>query len=152
MSVSIRDAMTAPAILIEREATVLDAAKLMAEKKVGAVGVTDDGDLCGMVTDRDIVIRGLAGGIDPKVATVAEVASSDAVTVEADASVDEAERLMVQRRVRRIFVLDQGEVVGVLSNDDIAAIRDERSVEARQLQEAEHTLRRDYQGHTGQGE
>ena len=64
--------------------------------------------------------------------------SSDAVTVEARDSVEDAEQLMVQRRVRRLFVLDEGDIVGVLSNDDVAAIHNQQSVEARQLQDRQH--------------
>jgi CBS domain-containing protein len=152
MSVSLRDAMTSPPVLLDCQATVLDAAKLMAEKDVGAVGVTDHGELSSVVTDRDIVVRGIACGIDVGSARVTEVASDNAVTVEADSSVEEAERRMVERRVRRLFVVDGDDIIGVISNDDVAAIHDERSVQAKQLEESEHTLRRDFQGHTGQGE
>jgi CBS domain-containing protein len=152
MSVSLRDAMTSPPVLLDSQSTVLDAAKLMAEKNVGAVGVTDGGELSAVVTDRDIVVRAVARGLDVDSAKITEVATEDAVTVEADTSVEEAERRMVERRVRRLFVIDGDDIVGVISNDDVAALHDERSVEAKQLEASEHALRRDFQGHTGQGE
>jgi CBS domain-containing protein len=152
MSVSLRDAMTSPPVLLDSQATVLDAAKLMAEKDVGAIGITEDDELSAVVTDRDIVIRGIARGIDVGSAKITDVASSDAVTVEVHSSVEEAERRMVERSVRRLFVMDGDDIVGVISNDDVAALHDERSVQAKQLEESEHSLRRDFQGHTGQGE
>jgi CBS domain-containing protein len=152
MSRGIKDVMSSPPVLIEAEATLLDAAKLMAEKGVGAVGVTDGGQFAGVLTDRDIVVRGLAGDLDATTTPVGQVATSDPVTVQPSCSLEEAEQLMVKRRVRRLFVVDGSDVVGLVSNDDLAAIRDERSVEARQLQATEETLLRGFQGHTGQGE
>jgi CBS domain-containing protein len=152
MSRGIKDVMSSPPVLIEAEATVLDAAKLMAEKGVGAVGVTDGGHFAGVITDRDIVVRGLAGDLDAATTSVGQVATSDPVTVQPSCSLEEAEQLMVKRRVRRLFVVDGSDVVGLVSNDDLAAIRDERSVEARQLEGTEETLLRGFQGHTGQGE
>jgi signal-transduction protein with cAMP-binding, CBS, and nucleotidyltransferase domain len=152
VSVDIKDAMSSPAVLIENEASVLDAAKLMADSGVGAVGVTEGGKLSGVITDRDIVVRGIAKGIDASSTQVTDLASTDAVTVSCEDSLEKAEKLMVERRVRRLFVLDQDDIVGVLSNDDVAALRNEQSVEAQQLDELEHGVRRDYQGHTGQGE
>lgn len=152
MSSGIKDAMSSPPVLIDNQASVLDAAKLMAETGVGAVGVTEDGKLAGVITDRDIVVRGVADGIDLSTTQVSDLASTETVTVSCEDSLQKAEELMVQRRVRRLFVLEDDDIVGVLSNDDIAASRDEESVEARQLHESERAVRRDYQGHTGQGE
>ena len=85
-----------------------------------AAVVVDDRRLVGILTDRDIVVRVVAEGLDPAVVRVGEVASRDPVTVGSDQALDEAMELMARHRVRRLPVVDDGRLVGVVSQADIA--------------------------------
>jgi CBS domain-containing protein len=97
-----------------------DAARTMREGDFGSMPVVDDGRLVGILTDRDIVVRAVAEGLDPAVVRVGEVASRDPVTVGSDEALDEAMELMAHHRVRRLPVVDDGRLVGVVSQADIA--------------------------------
>lgn len=117
-----RDIMTADVEVIAPEETVQRAARLMAEKDLGAVPVCAGGRLQGMLTDRDITIRVVAAGKDPARTRVADVTEAvEVVTIGADDSLDEALRTMKEHQVRRLPVIDGHELVGVISQGDLAA-------------------------------
>jgi CBS domain-containing protein len=120
MSQRIREIMTSNPSTIEPDKTVVDAARVMKQEDAGVVPVTENGRLTGMVTDRDIAIRVVAEGKDPKSTTVREVASSDLVTIDPQQDLDEAVRLMAQHRVRRLPVVEGGRLVGVVAQADVA--------------------------------
>jgi CBS domain-containing protein len=90
---------------------------------VGAVLVVNEGALSGMVTDRDLVIRGLAEGEGPD-SPVGPLCSGDLVGVAANAEVDQAEQLMREHAVRRLPVINEGQVVGIVSMGDLAITGD----------------------------
>lgn len=101
--------------------TLVEAAGLMRELDVGALPVLDDNRLAGIVTDRDLVVRGIADGRDPSSATVSDVMSGGTERVFADQEVEEAVQLMEKRQIRRLPVLDREErLVGMVSLGDIA--------------------------------
>lgn len=116
----VADVMTPGVETITSSAVLSDAARTMREGDFGSVPVVDDGRLVGMLTDRDIVVRGVAEGLDPAACRVGEVASRDVVTVAPEQDLDEAMALMAQHRVRRLPVVDGGRLVGVVSQADIA--------------------------------
>ncbi|HEX3290122.1 MAG TPA: CBS domain-containing protein [Gaiella sp.] len=97
-----------------------DAARIMREGDFGSMPVVDEGRLVGVLTDRDIVVRGVAEGLDPTVCRVGDVASRDPVTVAPDQDLDEAMELMAHHRVRRLPVVSGGRLVGVISQADVA--------------------------------
>jgi CBS domain-containing protein len=118
---SIRDAMTSNPRNVEPDTSVVDAAKLMKSEDVGSLPVLDGDRLVGMVTDRDIAIRVVAEGNDPRTVTVAEIASRDLVTIDPQQNLDEALRLMAQHQVRRLPVVEEdGRLVGILAQADVA--------------------------------
>jgi CBS domain-containing protein len=82
--------------------------------------VVDGGRLIGMVTDRDIVVRGIADGSDPHSIQAGDIASRDLVTVRPDDDLDDALRLMAQHQVRRLPVVEDGQLVGVVAQADVA--------------------------------
>src|SRR5262245_28276326 len=92
-----------------------DAARTMREGDFGSMPVVDDGRLVGILTDRDVVVRAVAEGLDPEAVRVGEVASQDPVTVRPDQALDEAMELMARHRVRRLPVVEDGRLVGVVS-------------------------------------
>jgi len=116
MGQRIREVMTSNPSTIEPNKTVADAARIMKQEDAGVVPVTENGRLTGMVTDRDIAIRVVAEGKDPKSTPVREVASKDLVTVDPQQDLDEALRLMAKHQVRRLPVVEEdGRLVGVVA-------------------------------------
>ena len=120
MGKSVKDAMTAEVKVAAPSQSLTDAASLMKQEDVGSVPVVDGERLVGVLTDRDIVIRGIADGSDPRSVQVGDIASRDVVTVRPDDDLDEALRLMGQHQVRRLPVVDDGHLVGVLAQADVA--------------------------------
>ncbi|MFI5563942.1 CBS domain-containing protein [Amycolatopsis japonica] len=116
-----RDIMTANAICVSASETVLDAAKKMAAESVGAVPICgEDGKLKGMLTDRDIVVKVLAEGKDPRALHASELAQGEAVTIGADDDAEEIMRTMANHKVRRLPVIDGHKLVGIVAQADVA--------------------------------
>lgn len=86
----------------------------------GSMPVVDEGVLVGVLTDRDIVVRAVAEGRDARTTPVGDVASHDPVTVEPDQRLDDALELMALHQVRRLPVVEDGRLVGMLSQADVA--------------------------------
>jgi CBS domain-containing protein len=122
MGTSIKEVMTRDVRACEPNATVADAAKVMAQEDVGPVPIVEDGRLVGIVTDRDIVVRVVAEGRDPNATTVKEIASTDLVTVSPGDDLDEALNLLAQRQVRRLPVVEGERLVGIVAQADIARL------------------------------
>src|SRR4051812_33080336 len=113
--------MTAHASCVAPDNTLVEAAGLMRELDVGALPVCDGDRIEGMVTDRDIVLRGVADGRDANTATVRDVMSPGAISVFADQEVEEVARLMEEKQIRRLPVLNRSRrIVGIVSLGDLA--------------------------------
>ncbi|GAB3507670.1 CBS domain-containing protein [Amycolatopsis cihanbeyliensis] len=124
-----RDIMTPDAQCMRTSDTVLDAARRMADLDVGALPICgEDDQLKGVVTDRDIVTKVLAGGKDPRAMHVGELAQGEAVTVGADDEVGEVLRTMSEHQVRRLPVIDGHDLVGMIAQADIARVLDQTRV------------------------
>ena len=125
-----RDIMSPDCTCIGENDSVLEAAERLAELDVGSMPICGQDDrLKGMVTDRDIVVKVLAKGKDPSSTPVSELATQDeVVTIGADDSIDEALRTMAAHKVRRLPVIDGHELVGIVSQADIATNLDEEKV------------------------
>jgi len=124
-----REIMTTNAQCIGENGTLDDAARMMRELDVGALPICGEDDrLKGMVTDRDIVIRIVAEGRDPRQVKAGELAEGKPVTIGADDSIDEALRTMKEHKVRRLPVIDGQRLVGMVSQADIARNIDEERV------------------------
>lgn len=120
MSIKVREAMTPGVRSVSPTDSLREAAQAMREQDVGSLPVVEDGRVVGIITDRDIVVRAVAEGVDPRTATVGDVTSGDLVTVEPDEDLDDALKLMAQHRVRRLPVVKDGRLVGVVAQADVA--------------------------------
>jgi CBS domain-containing protein len=126
MDGKIRDIMTPNPVGVNYDQTIADAARIMRDTGVGALLVVRDESLGGLVTDRDLVIRGLAEGAAPD-QSVGPLCSTKLVGVEADADVTQAQVLMREYGVRRLPVIDGGQIVGMVSVGDLAVAVDSQS-------------------------
>jgi CBS domain-containing protein len=124
MTQTIRELMTSDPVTLPTESTVLDAARRMKQDDIGDVIVLRDDQPCGVVTDRDLVVRAIADGRDPATTTLGEICSKDLVTLSPSDDVAEAVRIMRERAVRRIPIVEDGRAVGVISIGDLAIERD----------------------------
>ncbi len=122
----VRDVMTAEPIVLQQDQSIADAAQAMRDSGVGAVLVVDGDRLCGLVTDRDIVVRAVAEAAPPG-SPVGRVVSPDLIAVAADDEADDAARVMQAHAIRRLPVMDHGRIVGIVSIGDLAVSRGEDS-------------------------
>ena len=118
--------MTREVITVGPDATCGEAATLMKQEDCGSLPVVEAGRLVGIVTDRDIVIRAVAAGKDPRTCRVSEVMSADPLTVTPDDEIAQAEKVMSERQVRRLPVVRDGKLVGILVTAQIARAESER--------------------------
>ena len=131
MDAKVRDVMTPGPIGVDYDQSVGEAACAMRDWGVGAILVVSNGSLYGLVTDRDLVVRAVAegrGADEP----VGPLSSANLIGVDADADVHEAMRLMRQHGVRRLPVLEDGQVAGIVSLGDLA-MQDEPDLAFAQL-------------------
>ena len=134
MAKSIRDAMTEDPRSIGASESVVDAARLMREGDIGSLPIIDGEQLLGMITDRDITMRVVSEAADPKTTSVGDVCSKDVISVEADKDHEEALALMARHQVRRLPVVENGMLVGIVAQADIA--RTENETKTGELVEA----------------
>jgi CBS domain-containing protein len=116
----VRDAMTPSPHSIPADATAVEAARTMASEDVGSLPVVEGDELVGMVTDRDLVLQVLAKGGDPEAVRVANICSTNPVVASPDEPLDDALWRMAKERVRRLPVVSEGRVVGILAQADVA--------------------------------
>jgi CBS domain-containing protein len=129
MAKTARDVMSGNAECVQAGETILDAAKKLAELEVGAMPICgEDNRLKGMLTDRDIVVKVLAAGKDPAATKAGDLGEGKPVTIGADDSVDEALQTMIEHKVRRLPVIDGHDLVGIVSQADLARSLDEAKV------------------------
>lgn len=116
----VSDIMSGSVITIDKREPVIAAARLLKRMNLGALPVTDGGKLAGMLTDRDIVLRCVAGGGDAREMTVEDIMTRGVVTASPDAKVDDAARRMGRGQVRRLPVVDDGKLIGMVTLADMA--------------------------------
>jgi CBS domain-containing protein len=120
MGKRVKEVMSSEPCAIEAEKPVSYAAKMMKDENVGMAPVVEGDRLVGALTDRDIVTRVVAEGKDPSSVTAREAASTQLVTAEPEQDLDEALKMMASKQVRRLPVVENGRLVGVLAQADVA--------------------------------
>ena len=122
---TVRQIMTTEIDTVLESDSLVTAAKRLALADVGALPVCDDGKhLRGIVTDRDLVVQGIAKGKNPETTTVGEIETRKPVSVTPDSTLDETASLMASHRIRRIPVVANDKVVGMISQADVARTGD----------------------------
>jgi CBS domain-containing protein len=131
----IRDVMTPDAVAAHPGTTLMAAAEMMRLLNVGSLPIIEGERIVGIVTDRDIVVRGLALGFDPRGATVSDVMTRNVVTCSVDDDVDEVARQMRDLQVRRLLVVDEQErLIGIVSLGDLAMEMEDQELAGRVLE------------------
>jgi CBS domain-containing protein len=120
----IRDVMTAAPTTLPEDATVADAARRMRDEDIGDVLVVREEELTAVVTDRDIAVRAVAEDRPPAETRLRDIASKDMATVSPDDTIADAVRIMRERALRRIPVVEGSRPVGIVSIGDLAVERD----------------------------
>jgi CBS domain-containing protein len=129
MGTKINEVMTDRPRAVTPQTSVRETARLMEEEDVGSLPVVEEGSrLVGIVTDRDVAVRVVAGGLDPDSTRVGQVASAEVITLTPDHDLDEALELMAHAQVRRLpIVVRENELVGMLTQADVARTSKEKS-------------------------
>jgi CBS domain-containing protein len=115
---------------VEPDATILSATRLMAERQVGAVPIVDANRLVGVLSERDVMTRVVAAGLDAASTRVADVMSTELVVANADEPYEVCLPRMQQARVRHLIVLDQGRLAGLISFRDVMEVESDERAEA----------------------
>lgn len=116
----VKDIMTGDVAQVAPSATIYEAAQLMQKHNIGSVPVCDNNTVIGIVTDRDIVVRNIANGNDPKNAMVQDVMTPNVATVTPETEVKDLGQIMASKQVRRIPVVDNNSLVGMVAMGDLA--------------------------------
>jgi CBS domain-containing protein len=127
MAKHVRDLMTPNPVTLSAASTLVDAAIAMRDFDVGAVIVVENGQIYGIATDRDIVVRAIANGNYPATTRLEEVCSRELTMVSPSDTVAEAVRLMRDKAIRHLPVVEDGQPVGILSIDDLASEQEPHS-------------------------
>jgi CBS domain-containing protein len=136
MAVTVTELMTPYPVVVDAATPVARCARLMDDRDIGALGVMREGQLVGVLTDRDIVIRAVARELDLASIDAGAIATPKVVAVGSDTPIEEAEQRMREHAVRRLFIVaHDGRPLGILTLDDLVAMRDPNSIAARQIRE-----------------
>ena len=131
----LQDVMTPQLETIAQNASMIQAARMMRDHDIGMLPVIEENQIVGVLTDRDIVTRGLADGIDPET-PVSRIMTSGVEVRHTDDDVEEAAQLMEQKQIRRLVVVDRNErSVGVVSLGDLATRSDQTELSGEILEE-----------------
>ncbi len=129
MTKQVKDVMTRDIETVRPDASLKDAAELMRTLNVGPLPVVDGDNLVGIITDRDIVVRAVAIGLDPNSSRVADAMTGDVETVFQDEDLDVAIRKMRDEQIRRVLVVERNsrKLVGIIALGDIAESIDDKA-------------------------
>lgn len=138
----IRQLMTTDVSTAEPETTLEEIATIMRNDDVGAVPVVENDELIGIITDRDLVIRCIAEGKDPSATRADDILTDEIETIEPDADVQKAAELMSRKQIRRLPVVENGRLVGMLSIGDLAVKQQDDSMSGDTLQKVSRGVKR----------
>jgi CBS domain-containing protein len=121
MATTVGDVMTRDPVALSSDSSVVEAAKAMSDFHIGTVVVMDKDGPCGIVTDRDITVRVVAAGSDPSTTKLSDICTHDLAVVRADQSVDDAIQVMKSHDVKRVVVMTDSKLEGIVSLGDLTS-------------------------------
>jgi CBS domain-containing protein len=130
---SVKDLMIKDVITIDLHKTILDAARLMDEKRIGCLVVMDEDVPVGIVTERDFVRRAVVNQLSSSV-EVSKIMSQPIITIDPDTSIREAARVMIQNKIRRLLVMKESKLVGIITSADFARQLSKKSISEQILE------------------
>ena len=117
----VKDCMCHDVKFVTPNTSVCDCAKLMSDNNIGCVPVCDENNkVVGLITDRDVILRTVACNKDSASTKVSDIMTCNVCTCNADANIEEAEKLMSQNAIRRIPVIENNKIIGILTLGDLA--------------------------------
>jgi CBS domain-containing protein len=116
----VADVMTSEVSTVMPNTTLVHVAQMMADLDIGVIPIVEMSQLVGLVTDRDIVVRALATGMDPGTTPARDIMSAPVISASPDIDIEEAVDLMEEHQIRRLPVLDNGKLVGIIAFADLA--------------------------------
>lgn len=123
--ITVKDLMTQNIISILPETSVVEATRIMSARDISSILIKTGDDYIGIFTDRDVMRKVVASGLDPNNTAVREIMSSPLITISEDAGIQEVAEKMRDRKIRRLVVINEGVVVGIISESDIARVEPE---------------------------
>ena len=117
--IAIRDWMSQPIISISKDKSIFETAKRMDEKQIGVLPVMKGDVLEGIVTERDVVRKVVAKGLDPHQVVVAEIMSQHVLTVDVDAKLIDVAKMMIDKKFRRVLVTENAKIIGIITARDL---------------------------------
>jgi CBS domain-containing protein len=111
--------MSRKVICLDKKCTVADVAKIMDENGIGSVLITENGKAAGIITERDVITKCVAKGKEPSKTTVEGIMTTPLVSVDQDCMVDDAAKLMVSKMIRRLPIIDNGDIIGMVTATDL---------------------------------
>lgn len=115
----VKEIMSRKIICLDKKCTIADVAKIMDERGIGSVLVTENGKAAGIITERDVITKCVAKGKDPAKASVESIMTTPLVSVDQDCMVDDAAKLMVSKMIRRLPIIDNGDIIGMVTATDL---------------------------------
>ena len=123
--ITVKDLMTWNIISVLPETSVVEATKIMSARDISSILIKTGDDYIGIFTDRDVMRKVVASGLDPNVMMAGEIMSSPLITISEDAGIEEAAEKMRDSKIRRLVVKNESTVVGIISETDIARVEPE---------------------------
>ena len=118
----VKDAMNPNVISASKDISIKEAARTLTKHEIGSLIIVEDEKIVGVITESDIIRKVVATGLDPSVTLVEEMMTKDVITIDADAELNDACQTMVDHKIKRLPVLDGGQLVGIITTTDIISV------------------------------
>jgi CBS domain-containing protein len=119
----VKNAMTKNVLVVSPDTTIKDAAKIMSQQRVGSLVVMEKNKLVGIITELDIIWKVVANEMNPATTLVRDVMTRKVLTINADQTLEEATHLMVENRIKKLPVLEDNKIVGIITATDVISIQ-----------------------------
>lgn len=131
MTMKIEDVMVTDVVTVNKELSVFEAAEMLKSKDIGCVIITENAKIAGIATERDIIHKVVAGSLDPKNTNLEQIMTKDVLTLGKDNLVREAVDLMEVKNIKKLPIVDEGKLIGIVTMTDLISIL--RKIEAAML-------------------